>query len=218
MQFSDELSKADINQLLSYTNQPTILEIGANDGSDSEQILKAIPGCTLYCFEPDIRAYAKLNYKLGSYNNAKLFQLAVSDNNGKAEFNMSNSYDPNLSVGIGWDKSGSIKKPINHIVMHPWCKFDSRVTVTTITLDSWVKQNNVDKIDFIWADVQGAEREMILGAKETLKNINYIYTEYSPIKNTYDGDCSLEDLVSLLDGFEMLKDFGCDVLFKNKSF
>ena len=35
-------------------------------------------------------------------------------------------------------------------------------------LDSWVKANKINKIDFIWADVQGAERELILGGLKTL--------------------------------------------------
>ena len=39
-----------------------------------------------------------------------------------------------------------------------------------ITLDQWAKETNIDKIDFIKADIEGAERYMLSGATEVLKN------------------------------------------------
>ena len=38
-----------------------------------------------------------------------------------------------------------------------------------LTLDSWAKDNNIFKIDFIKADIEGAERNMLLGATEILR-------------------------------------------------
>ncbi len=37
------------------------------------------------------------------------------------------------------------------------------------TLDNWVKENGIERIDFIKADIEGAERNMLCGAKEILK-------------------------------------------------
>jgi len=37
------------------------------------------------------------------------------------------------------------------------------------TIDNFVKENNLQKVDFIKADIEGAERYMLLGAKETLR-------------------------------------------------
>lgn len=47
------------------------------------------------------------------------------------------------------------------------------VTVNSITLDSYVEENNLPRIDFIKADIEGAEREMLKGARKTLR-------EYAP--------------------------------------
>ena len=47
------------------------------------------------------------------------------------------------------------------------------IFVDTITVDDFVHQNNISNINFIKADIEGAERLMLLGAKETLK-------EYGP--------------------------------------
>jgi FkbM family methyltransferase len=44
-----------------------------------------------------------------------------------------------------------------------------KVKVKTITLDSFVKGYNVERVDFIKIDAEGSEREILKGAKETIK-------------------------------------------------
>lgn len=43
--------------------------------------------------------------------------------------------------------------------------------VQCIDLDSWVLDNKISKIDFIKADIEGAERYMLIGATNVLKNM-----------------------------------------------
>jgi hypothetical protein len=43
------------------------------------------------------------------------------------------------------------------------------MTVKTMTLDSFVKEYNVERVDFIKIDAEGSERETLKGAKETIK-------------------------------------------------
>ena len=47
---------------------------------------------------------------------------------------------------------------------------ESSDVVETITLDDFVKKNNLERVDFIKADIEGFERNMLSGAQETLKN------------------------------------------------
>ncbi|MDR3128915.1 MAG: FkbM family methyltransferase [Tannerellaceae bacterium] len=42
-------------------------------------------------------------------------------------------------------------------------------TISVITLDQFVAENNLTKIDFIKADIEGAERDMLRGASHVLK-------------------------------------------------
>lgn len=42
-------------------------------------------------------------------------------------------------------------------------------SIQVIKLDKYIRDNNITKIDFIKADIEGAERLMLEGAKETLK-------------------------------------------------
>lgn len=83
-----------------------------------------------------------------------------------------------------------------------------------MTLDSWAEQNNVNSVDFIWADVQGAEADLISGAHNVLKNTKYLYTEYSNDEQ-YDGQINLGDMLKMLPDFRLLRVFENDVLLIN---
>lgn len=63
----------------------------------------------------------------------------------------------------GWDASGSIRKPKNHLADFPEVTFDEPITVQTMTLDTRCDENGIEAIDFIWMDVQGSEIDVIRG-------------------------------------------------------
>src|SRR5438876_436268 len=58
------LTHAEIATLLAKSN-PTILEIGCNDGGDTLAFLRLMPQAKLYCFEPDPRAIRRFKTNLG---------------------------------------------------------------------------------------------------------------------------------------------------------
>ena len=43
-------------------------------------------------------------------------------------------------------------------------------TIETITIDDFVKERKLERVDFIKSDIEGFERYMLQGAQETLKN------------------------------------------------
>ena len=45
---------------------------------------------------------------------------------------------------------------------------ESSETVETVRLDDFVRENNIPRVDFIKADIEGFERHMLAGAQETL--------------------------------------------------
>ncbi len=82
-----------------------------------------------------------------------------------------------------------------HLRRAPWCTFDSGSAVLMRSLDSWASEAGVDRVDFIWADVQGAEGDVISRGQHTLARTRYFDTEYSN-EELYEGQI---DLMSLLD-------------------
>ena len=160
--------------------QPTmVLEIGANNGNDSVRLLEAFPSAALHCFEPDPRAIALLEPRL-SGTRARLHRSAVGATDGTLTFHQSSGAPPGEEDAYpeGWHYSGSIRVPKHHLIEFPWCRFDNEITVDCTTLDSWAEHNGIDHVDFVWADVQGAERDLIAGGRNTLARTRLLYTEY----------------------------------------
>ena len=190
-------------------DDPIILEIGANDGSDSRRFLDAFSNCRLFCFEPDSRAVLKWRRSIRD-ERAKLAPLAVGAVDGTVTFH------PSAGRGerpADWDQSGSIRAPKNHLKLHS-VTFPTTVNVACTRLDTWLASEHIDRIDFIWADVQGAEGDLVAGASRTLAMTRYFYTEYSD-NELYEGQINLSTLARMLPDFEMAMLFRSDVLFKS---
>jgi hypothetical protein len=93
-------------------------------------------------------------------------------------------------------------------------EFDSGIDIE----DDYIKREKLEGkvIDFIWADIQGAEIDLILGGKEAFKNVRYFYTEYCD-SELYEGEIPLEKILELMPDFEVVEDYQGDVLLKNKT-
>jgi FkbM family methyltransferase len=171
-----------------------------------------MPQAKIYCFEPDPRAIRSFKNNLGpDLDKVELFELAVSDRTGQVDFYSSTGGDR----PEGWDLSGSIRRPKNHLHVYPWVKFETIVTVDTCRLDDWCARNGVKQVDFIWMDVQGAEADVIAGAPKILRETRFVYTEYSN-KELYEGQLPLKSLIRQLPSFEVVARYRKDVLLRNR--
>jgi FkbM family methyltransferase len=205
------MNKLEIKNLINKEN-PIIFEIGCADGGDTIEFINTFNDLEIYCFEPEPKNIKLVKERI-NYPKHHLFEGVISDVNGELTFNRSRTDNPNdLSY------SGSIRKPKEHLNEWSFIKFDEQIIVKSVTLDKFCEDKNIQLIDFIWADVQGAEENLILGGLNTLnKKVKYFYTEYSN-KEYYEGQLKLDSLLNLLgDNWELIRDFGSDVLLKNKT-
>ena len=163
-------------------------------------------------FEPDPRNVEEIK-KRSIYKHITLEPFAISDVNGTTDFYLSSgNVDPNQP---DWTGSSSILKPKRHLDEHRWCKFDQKTTVPTITLDSYCKKEKIDYIDFIWADVQGAEAKMVDGGQNILKATKYLYCEYSNAE-LYDGQKQLNEWIEKLPGsWKVVEQYPHDILLES---
>jgi len=194
---------------------PVILEIGANCGQTTAQLLEVMPSARIFAFEPDPRAIAEFRRNITGAN-VRLFECGVGAMNGAVTFHQSSGVHEDFPEygADGWDQSGSIRRPRKHLEVWPWVKFDRQIEVPIVTLDAWAAQHAVTHVDFIWADVQGAEGDLVRGASSVLRNTRYFYTEYSN-DEWYEGQVTLPELTALLPGFEIIRRYPMDVLFMN---
>lgn len=212
------ITPEEIMQLVRRSS-PTILDVGCNDGEHTRMFLSLFDKAHVFCFEPDPRAVQRFGTQVVNAR-AKLFVTAVGAVDGHANFYQSGGWPSSehaTQYPKGWDLSGSIRKPAAHKTVHPWCTFDGQIEVPVVRLDTWA-ETYMPKgvIDFIWADVQGAEGDLVLGGQEVLKRTKYFYTEYDD-HELYEGQSTLEKLRWLLPlEFELLRLYPHDVLFYNK--
>jgi FkbM family methyltransferase len=199
---------------------PVILDIGCNDGTHTRMFLDLFERAQVFSFEPDARARAR--FMANAHPRAQLIASAVGAIDGVIDFYPSEGMPaplPEVEAAEvasrlgkgGWDYSGSIRAPKLHLVHHPWCKFGAKVQVPIMRLDTWAQGRS---IDFIWADVQGAEIDLIMGGLETLAHTRYFYTEYSN-SELYEGQVNLEHIMDLLPNFEIVTRWAEDVLLRN---
>ena len=207
------LSAADIRQCVGR-DDPIIVEVGANCGQTTVEMLKAMPRATIYAFEPDPRAIAKFRAAI-THPSVHLYECAIGAVNGTISFHQSSGAEDLPDYSNGWDQSGSIRRPNTHLKVWPWVKFEKQITVPIMTLDAWSELHQIAKADFIWADVQGAESDLIEGAAQFLRSSRYFYTEYSN-DEWYEGQITLAGLIETLPDFHLVRRYAMDALFQNR--
>jgi FkbM family methyltransferase len=149
-----------------------VVDAGASIGDFT--VLAAHKGAKVYAFEPSetiIGKYLKttidLNEKLS--DDIIIAPYALSDTVGEAEFMVSNS---SFSESKLQDKTGIQVADTADNKGERTPDSDATVTekVSVTTLDSYVHENNLERVDFIKADIEGAERLMLKGARGVLRD------------------------------------------------
>jgi FkbM family methyltransferase len=177
--------KKDLLRLFKREDRLIIVDIGGCEGEESIRYSKLFPNAEIFIFEPlpsnqDLIKQNFTNYKI---DNVKLLPVALSDNDGFADFHVSSGHPEDQQTELDWNfgnKSSSLLEPETSTI-HKWLKFKDKIKVPTMTLSTFVGQNKIDKIDFVHMDVQGAELKVLLGAKDNLKKIKAIWLEVSDI-------------------------------------
>lgn len=169
------LSKQQIKQFLPPA--PVVIEAGAHVGQDTTEMSRLWPQGKIYAFEPVPEIFAKLKARTDGCPNVKRFPLALAEKSGTVEFNLSSGKS---------SASSSILSPKQHLEQHPDVKFDRKITVKTITIDDWARENGEIRVDFLWLDLQGYELFALKGARQTLPTVSAIYTEVF-LKESYAG-------------------------------
>jgi FkbM family methyltransferase len=104
--------------------------------------------------------------------------------------------------------SSSLKAPKDHLSVFQDIQFSKIYNIKCSKLDTWAKNNlKASEIDLIWVDVNGAEKEFLEGAIETIsKKVNYIFIEFSGVgeQKLYEGSPTKNEILSFLDNFEEL--------------
>jgi FkbM family methyltransferase len=136
----------------------TVLDVGANIGYFSALAAGLVGrGGEVYAFEPSPACSSQLKRNLAPFPSAYAFPVAVGDAHGTACFRFSE--EPNQT---GWGSLLSEDKSMQETI------------VPVVTLDDWVRENKIRRVDFIKMDVEGAECRALQGATALLNQFRPI--------------------------------------------
>lgn len=167
----------------------TIFEIGAADGTDTENYCRDYPQAHVYAFEPLDESFAKVEARVAANPRLKPFQLALSDREGEATFFVAE-----------WDDSSSLLPPRETgSNFDAYQKTKGEQTVKTMTLDAFRDREGIDRIELLKVDAQGAELSILNGAEKTFDagaiDVVFIEVQFLP---SYEGAARYDELATFL--------------------
>jgi FkbM family methyltransferase len=175
----------------------TFIDIGANIGAYS--IFLSSLDCIekIYSFEAAPATFEELdkNVRLNDHvNKIKIFNTAISDSEKKLRFGIIGEYSGANSI-IGTS-------------IHETDKFVNEILVDCVPLDTVITEKS--KKLCMKIDVEGHEREVVIGARNTLHDNEAIIQ----IENYDENDSSLSDLFESY-GYKEIISIGPDMYFTN---
>lgn len=169
-------------------NPRTVIDIGANVGQFTVSSYNLFGGPIIYSFEPDQDVFQILQKNIKELRSVRAFPFAIGSSTREVEFHV-NSY--NLSSSV-------LPLGNGHKSAFPSVKEETTIQVAMTTLDDSIKGLPIERPCLLKIDVQGYEAEVINGAKETLKMVDYVIIETS-FMQLYVGEMLFLDIVKLME-------------------
>ena len=142
-----------VNDKVNVTVQPGDIVIDAGAWIGDFAAYASVRGAKVYAFEPTLKTFAYLE------ETARLNGNIIPVRKGLSDENTSTVLFENVTGNSG----------ANTLIDRTANKMMSSYSVETIRLDDFVRENNLPRVDFIKADIEGFERHMLEGAQETLR-------------------------------------------------
>lgn len=209
----------------------TVLDVGSMDGWESINLSRIFHDANVHCFEPVPYNFELCDDHIQQFTDESqrsriiMHRLALNDVTGPMTFH---AIDRDAAAKRGKINRGmGSKYELMDPDMWPWeHNKQMPITVMGYTMTDWAKENQVDRIDGIWMDVQGAELDVLKGISDELyRNIQFIITE-AGIKPYYHGQSLKEQMDELLasKGFiewqparQIAHEYEANVIYLNKA-
>lgn len=169
-----------------------VIGIGAHYGEEHKDYVDA--GIKRFVYiEPCAKAFNVLKNKFGAHHHVQLFNVACGDTEGQQVM-----YTGSQNEG----QSNSLLKMDKHLQIHPGITLPETEIVDVKRLDSLGLAHKGYQL--LVMDCQGYEGRIVKGATETLKQVNYVYSEIN-FDTVYEGCTLVDELDELLSDFKRVE-------------
>ena len=142
----------DYREIFKSNQNLVIFDVGANKGQSVNRFRSIFLDCIIHCFEPDKNACGVLKSKYLSDKKIFINEFALSNNNLPKNF---------FIYYHSTDNSFNLKNDDTP---------EKEVVVECETLDAYINKKNISRVNILKIDTQSFNKEVIEGAKNSLKN------------------------------------------------
>lgn len=162
LNYQDRTISGEVTFLYRYLkgkDSPVVLDVGANEGGYSREVVGINPSAVVFAFEPHPRTFDRLVVNVGACRNVRPINRAVGDMPGRQKL-----YDRNSECGT---THASIFRDVIegiHQVQASECEID------VITLDEFIEQQQLTRVDLLKIDTEGYELNVLKGGGKAIRN------------------------------------------------
>ena len=174
-----------------------VFDVGANIGDVTLAAARSFPNAHIYSFEPVCATYQMLCENIKNYSDR-----ITPYNFGF--FNLSKRLDIHITSFHG--ASSILDQSLNHKSVHPHIRETGTESIEVYTLDSFMSDKAIDRIEIVKIDVEGTELEVIEGGRETFRNkVDNVFVELSLLRRNRESAYCVEICNLLYDlGFMLI--------------
>jgi FkbM family methyltransferase len=172
-----------------------VFDIGSRDGIQAVELANLFGEAEVVAIECNRETLEKCRRNVAHNPRIRLVDKAINSYTGRCAFY---PIDPARTITTLPDGNPGASSLFIANADYPSEKYvQNKVDVDCIRLDVLCRQLQIDVIDLIWMDLQGAELLALQSAGALLDKVRYIYTEVSH-RPIYDGQCLFDDVDAFL--------------------
>lgn len=164
----------EINNSLFRLNShiKTIIDVGANIGQYASASHQFYPNAIIYSFEPVPETFEKLKANTAKTENIKVYSCALGDTEGSIDFFQNEHSHASSVLEVSTEQKEAIPSTSNY----------KKIEVPVHKLDDFEFPSPLLRPILLKLDVQGYEKQVLLGGENFVKNVDYLLLEMSFIR------------------------------------
>jgi FkbM family methyltransferase len=190
-----------VSYIKDFSRNVVIFDVGSRDCKQSIEFYEKFPNAKIFAFEcnPNTLPICRENIKNYS-DRITLVEGAVCDYDGEITFYPIDQEKTVTSWKDGNPGASSLFKSNGSYTVENYIQ--NEIKTNCHRLDTVMKKYNIDKVDIMWMDLQGAELLAMQSLGDNLAKLQMLYTEVS-YKPIYDGQVMFNEL----NNFMLLNNF-----------
>jgi len=173
-----------------------IFDVGACHALESVEFAKKYKNARIFTFEANPVSYNVCLENTKGYDSISVINEAVNDYDGTCKFYPMDK-DKTITTWEDGNQGASSLYRANgaYDFIEKYVQYEIEVPCTR--LDTFCQQNNIEQVDVIWMDLQGAELKALQSLGDLLETVQIIHTELE-VNPMYDGQCLFQDVHDFL--------------------